>query len=79
MPRRNRITTKTAKGTKASQKGQRPTTPCTIPGPIDPAVLNAFAPQHHDERDSIRSYVEWQSPKEKVTYVEKVTRENFRS
>jgi hypothetical protein len=56
---------------------RRPTTPCTIPEPVDPAVLNAFAPQPKDETDVIKSYVEWQSPNEKVTYVEKVLSERI--
>jgi hypothetical protein len=55
----------------------RPTTPCTIPEPLDPAVLNAFAPQAKNEREAIKNYVEWQSPKEKVTYVERVLTERI--
>jgi hypothetical protein len=66
-----------SKKAKPSPKKRRPTTPCTIPGPVDPAVLNAFAPQQNDEREAIRSYVEWQSPKEKVAYVEKVLTERI--
>jgi len=62
---------------KKSTQRRRPTTPCTIPEPVDPAVLNAFAPQQKDETDAIKSYVEWQSPKEKVTYVEKVLSERI--
>jgi hypothetical protein len=62
---------------KRSAKKDLPTTPCTIPGPVDPAVLNAFAPQQNDEREAIRNYVEWQSPKENVNYVEKVLTERI--
>jgi hypothetical protein len=67
-----RVTSRKVKRKKASQNRKRPTTSCTIPGPVDAAVLNAFAPQQNDEMESIRNYVEWQSPKEKVTYVEKI-------
>jgi len=56
---------------------QRPTIPCTIPKPVDPLVLNAFAPQQIEERESIKSYVESQSPQEQVTYVEKVLSERM--
>jgi hypothetical protein len=56
---------------------RRPTTPCTIPEPVDPAVLYAFAPQPKEETDVIKSYVEWQSPNERVTYVEKVLSERI--
>jgi hypothetical protein len=66
-----------ARKTNARREKSRATTPCTIPGPVDPAVLNAFAPQENGEREAIRSYVEWQSPKEKVTYVEKVLTESI--
>lgn len=76
MSERKRSTPKATKKAKASEN-RRPTTPCTIPEPVDPAVLNAFAPQQNDETESIRSYVEWQSPKEKVTYVEKVLTEKI--
>jgi hypothetical protein len=65
------------KKSKTSARKQRPSTPCTIPEPVDPAVLNAFAPQQKDETNGIKSYVEWQSPKEKVTYVEKVLSERI--
>lgn len=58
-------------------KKRRPKTACTIPEPVDPVVLNRFAPQPKQETDEIRRYVEWQSPKEKVSYVEKVTTERI--
>ncbi|HLE63913.1 MAG TPA: hypothetical protein VI750_12260 [Pyrinomonadaceae bacterium] len=77
MPRQNRIITKKGRKGKASRKKGRPTGPCTIPGPVDPAVLNTFAPQKSNEREAIKSYVEWQSPKEKVSYVEKVLTERI--
>jgi len=77
MPGRNKTASKKNKKAKVPHGKPRPVTPCTIPGPVDPAVLNAFAPQPNDETEAIRSYVEWQSPKEKVTYVEKVLTERI--
>jgi hypothetical protein len=65
------------KKSKSPNRRRRPTTPCTIPEAVDPVVLNAFAPQPKDETDAIKSYVEWQSPNEKVTYVEKMLSERI--
>jgi hypothetical protein len=77
MVTRNKSNSERNKSKTRTQK-RRPTTPCTIPEPVDPAVLNAFAPQGKNEREAIKNYVEWQSPKEKVTYVERVLSERIR-
>jgi hypothetical protein len=77
MPVRKKTTSKTNNRPRPSQKKSSATPPCTIPGPVDPTVLNTFAPQQTDEREAIRNYVEWQSPKEKVSYVEKVLTERI--
>ena len=77
MRRKSSRSKATKKSKETSPRRRRPTTPCTIPEPVDPIVLNAFAPQEKDETEGIKSYVEWQSPKEKVTYVEKVLSERI--
>lgn len=64
---------KTTKARKKTVRGR-----CTIPGPVPLSVLNDFALKRSDhEVDDIRGYVEWQSPKEKVTYLEKVATERL--
>jgi hypothetical protein len=51
---------------------------CTIPGRVPDSVLNKFVLNRSEpEADAIREYVEWQSPKEKVTYLEKVATEHL--
>ena len=51
---------------------------CTIPGRVPDSVLNKFVLNRSEpEVDAIREYVEWQSPKEKVTYLEKVATEHL--
>ena len=51
---------------------------CTIPGRVPDSVLNKFVFNRSEhEAEAIRQYVEMQSPKEKVTYLEKVTTERL--
>ena len=51
---------------------------CTIPGAMPAEALRNFlVDEERLERDEIRSYVEWQAPKEKVKHLEKVTSENI--
>lgn len=51
---------------------------CTIPGPVAASVLRkAVRNQPEHEERAIREYVEWQSPKEKVAHLEKVTTEHL--
>jgi hypothetical protein len=59
-------------------KSRLPSHACTIPGPVPHSALNKFG-VNRLERDAqaIREYVEWQSPKEKVTYLEKVATEHL--
>ena len=64
-----------ANGFGKPKAAKKPQGGCTIPGPVDPQVLNDFAPQNPGERSTIKEYVEWQSPNEHVSYVEKVLTE----
>lgn len=51
---------------------------CTIPGRVPDSVLNKFVLNRSEhEARAIREYVESQSPKEKVTYLEKVATEHL--
>jgi hypothetical protein len=51
---------------------------CTIPGRVPDSVLNKFVLNRLEhEAQAIREYVEWQSPKENVTYLEKVATEHL--
>ncbi len=51
---------------------------CTIPQRPHNSVLNQFIMNRPErEAQAIREYVEWQSPKEKVTYLEKVATEHL--
>lgn len=51
---------------------------CTIPGRVRDSVLNKFVLKRSEhEAQAIREYVECQSPKEKVTYLEKVATEHL--
>jgi predicted Zn-ribbon and HTH transcriptional regulator len=51
---------------------------CTIPGRVSDSVLNRFAFKRPErEAQAIREYVEWQSQKEKVSYLEKVASEHL--
>jgi hypothetical protein len=51
--------------------------PCLIPGPVDSAVLQAFSKVTTEERERIVEYVEWQSPHEKVTFLQRVAAERL--
>ncbi len=52
-------------------------TECTIPSRVSDSVLNKFVFKRSErEAQAIRDYVEWQSRKEKVTYLEKVATEH---
>lgn len=47
---------------------------CTIPPPVEPEVLERYLLKKSpfDGSDEIRIYVEWQSPEEEVTYLERI-------
>lgn len=50
----------------------------TIPGPVSPEVLKkAVLKRATHEEQAIRDYVEWQSPDEQVTHLEKVATERL--
>ena len=66
------------KSYKKAKKGIPSPDECTIPGRVPDSVLNKFALNRSEhEAAAIREYVEWQSPKEKVAYLEKVATENL--
>jgi predicted Zn-ribbon and HTH transcriptional regulator len=51
---------------------------CTIPGRVPDSILNEFVLNRSEhEAQAIREYVAWQSPKEKVTHLEKVATEHL--
>lgn len=51
---------------------------CTIPGAMPVEALGAFTVNTENRQaEDIRSYVEWQAKKEKVTHLEKVSSENI--
>ncbi len=66
------------KSLKKAQKQLPSSDECTIPGRVSDSVLNKFVLNRSDrEAQAIREYVEWQSRKEKVTYLEKVATEHL--
>jgi hypothetical protein len=67
---------------KLEQKGKtddkKSSDDCTIPGPVPTSVLkNAVLNRSKHEEQAIREYVEWQAPKEKVIYLEKIITERL--
>jgi hypothetical protein len=66
------------KPTKKIKKQTPSTDECIIPERVSDSVLNKFVLNRSEqETQTIRNYVEWQSPKEKVTYLEKVATEHL--
>ncbi len=66
------------KSSKKVKKGIPFPDECTTPGRVPDSVLSKFALNRSEhEVAAIREYVEWQSPKEKVAYLEKVVTENL--
>jgi hypothetical protein len=55
-------------------EGKAPEGDCVIPAPIEPEALARYLLKSSpfDGADDVRSYVEWQSPEERVTYLERI-------